>query len=140
MSGLDIQIIVDEDDVKALAKTPDKIEAAAVRMTERLLGKVEDATLITKYTQTARPNKPAGSTYVRTFLMQRSSKKQITRNVFPIEGAWQAKTAYASFVIGKASEQAAIHSGRWPVLELAINQVNVLAPKIWDEELSKEKI
>ncbi|MCK5062283.1 hypothetical protein KAR28_07095, partial [Candidatus Parcubacteria bacterium] len=101
---------------------------------------VEDSTLITQYTQTSKPSKPTGSTYIRTFRLQRSSRKQITRNKLPIEGTWEAKTRYASYVIGLAGEQAAIHVGRWPVLELALNNANVKAPQIFNEEMSKEKI
>ena len=140
MSGVDIEIIVDKDDIEEIKKIPGKIENAAVRMTARFINIIEDATLVTQYTQNSKPAKPAGSTYIRRFQLQRSSKKRLIRDKFPIEGTWEAKTKYASFVIGLASEQAAIHSGRWPALELAINNVNVSAPKIWDEEMNKEKI
>ncbi len=140
MSGLDVQIIVDQDDVKQLEKIPGQIERATVRMVARLLDVVEDATLIRQYTQTAKPAKPAGSGYIRTFKLQRSSDKQITRNKLPVEGSWEAKTQYASMVIGLAAQQAPVHAGRWPVLELAIGNVNRLASPIFDEEMSKEKI
>ena len=140
MSGLQISISIDEDDVKQFARTPDKIEAAAVRMTGRLLDKLEELTFIRTYTQNAKPRKPEGSSYIRTFRLQRSSKKQITRKTFPVEGRWEAKTDYASRVIGLAVQQAAIHAGRWPILEGAINNVNFIAPKVFDEEIAKEKI
>ncbi len=140
MSGLEITFTVDKDDVKELAGTPDKIRTAAVRMTDRLLDRLEAATLIKTYTQNAGPHKPEGSTYIRTFRLQRSSKKQITRKTFPVEGRWEAKTEYASRVIGLAEQQAAIHAGRWPILEGAINNVNFIAPKVFNEELAKEKV
>jgi hypothetical protein len=140
MSGLDVQIIVDQGDVKRLEKIPGQIERATVRMVARLLDVVEDTTLIRQYTQTAKPAKPTGSDYRRTFELQRSSDKQITRDKLPVEGSWEAKTEYASWVIGLAAQQAPIHMGRWPVLELAIGNVNRLASPIFDEEMSKEKI
>lgn len=140
MSGLNIRIVINEKDIKRFAQTPDKIEAAAVRMTERLLDRLEELTFIRAYTQTAKPRKPEGSTYRRTFRLQRSSKKQITRKTFPVEGHWEAKADYASRVIGLAPQQAAIHAGRWPILEGAINNVEFIAPKVFDEEIAKEKI
>lgn len=140
MSGLEITFAVDKDDVKELARTPDKIEAAAVRMTERLLDRLEELTFVRTYTQNAKPRKPEGSTYRRTFRLQRSSKKQITRATFPVEGRWEAKAEYASRVIGLASQQAAIHAGRWPILEGAINNANFIAPRVFNEELAKEKV
>lgn len=140
MSGLDVQIIVDQNDIKQLEKIPAQTGRATVRMVVRLLDVVEDTTLIRQYTQTAKPAKPTGSDYIRTFRLQRSSDKQITRDKLPVEGSWEAKTEYASFVIGLDAQQAPIHSGRWPVLELAIGNVNRQAPPIFDEEMSKEKI
>lgn len=140
MSGLQITFTVDEDDVKKLARTPDKIEAAAVRMTERLLDKLEELTFIRTYTQNAKPRKPESSSYIRTFRLQRSSSKQITRKTFPVVGHWEAKTLYASRVIGLAAQQAPIHAGRWPILEGAINNVNFIAPRVFNEELAKEKV
>ncbi len=140
MSGLDVQIIVDQSDVKQLEKIPAQTGRATIRMVNRLLNVVEDTTLIRQYTQTAKPAKPTGSDYIRTFRLQRSSEKKITRAKLPVEGSWEAKTEYASMVIGLAAQQAPIHMGRWPVLELAIGNVNRLASPIFDEEMSKEKI
>jgi len=140
MSGLDVQIIIDQSDIKQLEKIPGQIERATVRMVKRLLDVVEDTTLIRQYTQTAKPSKPAGSDYIRTFRLQRSSEKKITHDKLPVEGSWEAKTEYASMVIGLAAQQAPIHAGRWPALELAISNVNRLNSPIFDEEMSKEKI
>ncbi len=140
MSGLDVQIIIDQNDIKQLEKIPVQTGRATVRMVVRLLDVVEDTTLIRKYTQTAKPAKPTGSDYIRTFRLQRSSEKKITRDKLPVEGIWEAKTQYASMVIGLAAQQAPIHAGRWPVLELAIGNANRLASPIFDEEMSKEKV
>ena len=140
MSGLDVQIIIDQNGIKQLEKIPAQTGRATVRMVVRLLDIVEDTTLIRQYTQTAKPSKPTGSDYIRTFRLQRSSEKQITRDKLPVEGSWEAKTESASFVIGLAAQQAPIHTGRWPVLELAIGNANRLASPIFDEEMSKEKI
>ena len=140
MSGLEITFAVDKDDVKQFAQMPDKIEAAAVRMTERLLDRLEELTFIRTYTQNAKPRKPEGSSYIRTFRLQRSSKKEVTRKTFPVEGQWEARVEYASRVIGLAVQQAPIHAGRWPILEGAINNVNFIAPRVFNEELAKEKV
>jgi hypothetical protein len=140
MSVLDVEIVVDQSDVKQLEKIPEQTEQATIRTVARLLDVVEDTTLIRQYTQTAKPAKPLGSDYVRTFRLQRSSKKEITRERLPVAGQWEAKTEYASMVIGLAAQQAPIHAGRWPILELAISNANRLASPIFDEEMAKEKI
>ena len=140
MSGLDVQIVINQDDIKQLEKIPAQTGRATVRMVARLLDVVEDTTLIRQYTQTAKPAKPTGSDYIRTFRLQRSSEKKITRDKLPVEGSWEAKTQYASMVIGLAAQQAPVHVGRWPALELAIDNVNRLASPIFDEEMNKEKI
>lgn len=135
---IDLEFELDPKSVKKLQKQSAKnIGKATVRTVARLLERVEDATLITQYTQTSRPSKPAGSTYVRTFRLQRSSQKRIIRDKLPVEGAWEAKTQYASFVIGLAQDQAPIHRGRWPSFELAINNVNTNAQKDFDEEIER---
>ena len=122
---IDLEFELDPKSVKTLQEQSAKnIEEATVGTVTRLLERVEDATLITQYTQTPRPSKPTGSTYIRKFRLQRSSQKRIIRDKLPVEGAWEAKTEYASFVIGLAQDQAPIHRGRWPSLELAINNVN----------------
>lgn len=140
MSGLDVQIIVDQNDIKQLEKIPLQTGRATVRMVGRLLDVIEDSTLIRQYTQTAKPAKPTGSDYIRTFRLQRSSQKKITRDKLPVSGTWEAKTEYASMVIGFAAQQAPIHAGRWPVLELAIGNANRSASPIFDEEMNKERI
>jgi hypothetical protein len=140
MTGLNVEIIVDQNDVEQVEKIPGQTERATIRMVARLLDLIEDTTLIRQYTQLAKPAKPLGSDYIRTFRLQRSSKKQITRSTLPIVGSWEAKTEYASMVIGLSSQQAPIHAGRWPMLELAIGNANKSASPIFDEEMAKEKI
>lgn len=133
---IDIDFKLDKAAKKLLSG--ETINRATERTVEKLLDRAEDATLITQYTQTARPAKPQDSTYIRTFRLQRSSKKQVRKSGSVIEGKWEARTAYASFVIGKSAQQAAIHIGRWPPLELAINNVEVNAQKDFDREIKKE--
>jgi len=137
-SLIDVEVEIDPKSAKKLQKQSTKnIEIATVRTVERLTERAEQATLITQYTQAAQPTKPAGSTYIRTFKMQRSSERRITHRPLPVEGSWEAKTKYASSVIGLAQDQAPIHRGRWPPLELAINNINANAQKDFDEEVER---
>lgn len=137
-SLIDVDVEIDTKSAKKLQKqSTEEIERATVRTADRLTERVEDTTLITQYTQSAKPAKPLGSSYVRTFRLQRSSERRIISNTFPVEGSWEAKTEYASRVIGLAKNQAPIHAGRWPSLELAIAQVNASAQKDFDEEIER---
>lgn len=137
-SLIDIEVEIDPKSAKKLQKQSTReIERATVRTVDRLTERAEDATLITQYTQTAKPAKPTGSDYIRTFRLQRSSERRIIRNTLPVEGIWEAKTQYASQVIGLAKDQAPIHAGRWPALELAINEVNANAQKDFDKEVER---
>ncbi len=137
-SLIDVDIVIDTKSAKKLQKQfTGAIWAATLATIKRLLVRAEDATLITQYTQTAKPAKPTRSTYIRTFRLQRSSERRITHRPLPVEGSWEAKTQYASMVIGLAAQQAPIHVGRWPALELAINQVNANAQKDFDKEIAR---
>ncbi len=137
-SLISVEVEIDPKSIKKLQKQSTReIERAAVGTVNRLTARAEDATLITQYTQTAKPNKPTGSDYRRTFRLQRSSERRIIRDTLPVEGIWEAKTQYASMVIGLAADQAPIHAGRWPALELAINQVNTNAQKDFDKEVAR---
>jgi hypothetical protein len=139
-SLIELEFEIDSNSAKKLQKQSERgIELATTRTVERLTERAEQATLVTQYTQTANPHKPAGSTYIRTFRLQRSSERRIIRDTFPIEGSWEAKTQYASSVIGLAQDQAAIHRGRWPSLELAINNVEINAQKDFDKEIARLK-
>lgn len=137
-SLIDVEVEIDPKSAKKLKKESIKnIELATVRTVDRLTARAEDATLITQYTQTAQPARPLGSDYIRTFKLQRSSERRITRKTLPVEGIWEAKIRYASQVIGLAADQAPIHAGRWPSLELTINAVNANAQKDFDEEVER---
>jgi hypothetical protein len=137
-SLINVEVEIDPKSAKKLQKeSAAKSELATVRTVERLLERVEDTTLIKQYTQTAKPAKPLGSDYIRTFRLQRSSERRITRDKFPVEGIWEAKARYASRVIGLAKDQAPIHAGRWPPLEVAINQVNINAQSDFDKEVAR---
>jgi len=136
--ALKIDIVVDQNDIDKLGKEARRgVETAALVMTERLLDKVEEATLVRKYTQNSNPSKPPGSTYIRKFILQSSSSKAITKSNLPIEGTWIARARYASFVVGEADQQAAIHKGRWPALEVALTAVVSNAQPIFDDEFKK---
>jgi len=137
-SLIDVDIEIDPKSAKKLQKQfAGGIWAATLATIKRLLKRAEDATLITQYTQTARPAKPTGSDYIRTFKLQRSSERRIVHRPLPVEGLWEAKIRYASQVIGLAADQAPIHAGRWPSLELAIREVNANAQKDFDEEVER---
>ena len=137
-SLIEVEVEIDPKSAKKLQKQSIReIERATVGTVNRLTARAEDATLITQYTQAARPNKPTGSDYIRTFRLQRSSERRIIRDTLPVAGIWEAKTQYASLVIGLAADQAPIHAGRWPALELAINQVNANAQKDFDKEIAR---
>lgn len=137
-SLIDVEVEIDPKSAKKLQRQSIKsIETVAIRTVERLTKRAEDTTLITQYTQTAKPAKPTGSDYIRTFRLQRSSERRITHRALPVEGIWEAKVKYASQVIGLAKDQAPIHAGRWPSLELAINQVNTNVQKDFDEEVAR---
>lgn len=139
-SLIDLDIVIDPKSAKKLQKqSVAEITKATVRTVETLIERAEQATLITTYTQSAGPHKPEGSTYIRTFALQRSSDRRIIRNTLPVEGRWEAKALYASRVIGLAKDQAPIHAGRWPILEGVINNINFIAQGIFDEEIEKLK-
>lgn len=135
---VELEFEIDQRSIDKMSKQSKRvIEKAAAIAVERMVKRVEDATLITQYTQNARPAKPAGSTYIRTFRLQSSSETRLVRDTFPIEARWEAKTEYASFVIGMAEDQAEIHKGRWPSLELAITNVNMTAQDEFDKAMEK---
>jgi hypothetical protein len=137
-SLIDVDIEIDTKSAKKLQKQfTGGIWAATLATIKGLTKRAEDATLITQYTQTAKPAKPLGSDYIRTFRLQRSSERRIVHRPLPVEGIWEAKARYASRVIGLAKDQAPIHAGRWPPLEVAINQVNINAQSDFDKEVAR---
>jgi hypothetical protein len=69
---------------------------------------------VESYTQNARPPKPEGSLYIRTFRLQDSSTRDIEKlTLREVIGLWRVGIAYASFVVGKPGDQADVHEGRW---------------------------
>ena len=119
---LSVEFEIDKSQFAKFKKQTVGVTELATAITIRkALDHVERATLIKNYTQNSKPAKPEGSTYIRTFRMQQSSRKEMTSTKFPaIEGRWEAKIKYASYVIGPISAQAEIHKNRWPALEAAI--------------------
>lgn len=136
--GPQIRFEIDEKSLADFQRATEKqIEQAAAMTVFALAQLVGDKSLLTQYTQNSKPAKPTGSTYIRTFNLQRSSQTRLVRDTMPVEASWEAKTEYASYVIGKTDQQAAIHSGRWPNLEYTIKEVEKEAPKIFDESMRK---
>lgn len=140
-SLFEADVIVDPESLKRLQKTmPKALTIASVRTIERLMDRVEEVSLITKYTQNAKPRKPLNSTYIRTFALQRSSKKRIISNQPPsIEGKWEADIKYASRVIGSLADQDPIHVGRWPPFETVIRSLKIMDQRFFDEEIERLK-
>ncbi len=69
---------------------------------------------VESYSQNARPPKPEGSTYIRSFRLQDSSTQDIEKlTLREVIGLWRTGAAYASFVVGKPGDQADVHEGRW---------------------------
>lgn len=140
-SLFEADVIVDPESLRKLQKTiPKALAIASINTIERLMDKVEEVSLIGKYTQTAKPRKPLGSTYIRTFALQRSSKKRIISNQPPsIEGKWEADIKYASRVIGSLAEQDMIHAGRWPPFETVMRSLKIWDQRFFDEEIARLK-
>jgi hypothetical protein len=130
-----------EVDKKSLSKfereTRGVTEKALVITVNKALDNIEKSTLIREYTQNAKPKKPKGSKYIRHFILRQSSLKRITRNTIPVEGKWEAKIKYASYVIGLENQQALIHKNRWPALELGIKLANENMSKDFDDAMKK---
>jgi len=137
-SLFEVDVVIDPESLRELQKTiPKALEIASVRTVERLMDRVEEVSLITIYTQNAKPRKPLNSTYIRTFALQRSSEKQITSSDFPIEGKWKADIKYASRVIGSLADQDPIHAGRWPPFETVIRSLKIFDQRFFDEEIAR---
>lgn len=94
---------------------------------------------IHKYLSNSFPPRPSGSRYVRTFQLRRASRKRrVGRHLPDISGEWyvdDSAAPYAGEVIGPASEQAAIHRGRWMSLEQIAVETERVAPAILQEEI-----
>lgn len=118
----------------ALDETSQGIEGKLSNVVDRLLNVIE-ATQIGAYTENASPAKPAGSAYERTFELKRSSRK--IHPTGSLRGEWRTDLAYARFVLGRQSEQAAIHRGRWKSVEEVEQQVEQIGPDIIREEFAR---
>ncbi len=73
-------------------------------------------TQVESYTKTSRPKQPTGSTYNRTFLLKKSSKKRKAKITNQrVKGVWLSDGSIAPYNIYVLSsdKQAAIHAGRW---------------------------
>lgn len=84
------------------------------------------------YTQT-RPPKPPGSTYRRTFRLQRSIEKEVVTERFLARVG--TDLYYAPYVIGKT--QAAIHRGRWYTIETVAEEKAAPVGLIFSQKLAE---
>ncbi len=120
--------------------------AAEVRRIEAGLNSAVDALLvevantqILKYTASAFPSLPSGSSYTRSFALQGASETRRTGTKLPdIGGEWsanEAKAKHAPFVLGKKAQQAKIHRGRWKSTEEVEAEVKAKAPEIVEAHL-----
>jgi len=118
------------------SKLADDIQAAIVKGAIAGVNFGLDAvagTQVETYTANARPKQPAGSTYRRTFTLQKSSKKKrARRRGTSVVGTWLSDSAIAPYnveVIGK--RQKPIHAGRWKTdVELANETVGEIQEEI----------
>jgi len=115
-TGLEIEVIGDKRLFRLLRQMPDQIDRATTRAIDRTLTVIERAQIL-KYTAGSHPSQPPNTKYIRTFRLQRSSMRAITRIRNPVEGRWWSDLDYAKYVIGERQDQAAIHAGRWMNLE-----------------------
>lgn len=142
--GLTITI---EIPVKQFAKSADlaqkEIQTRLVAGVNAILDLIE-ATQIHKYTAAGEPDQPTGSTYVRTFTLRRSSRKEIKRRRLPIiQGLWSSdlnEAPYNKYVIGPLNEQAPIHRDRWKSIEEVVTEVEEKAPQIVEDKLNESRI
>ena len=135
---IEIEIEVDKKSLADLDKETKLTTEEALRNTVRVaFDRIDASTSIRAYTQNAKPAKPQGSTYIRTFELKKSARRRITRRKIPVEGEWKAQIEYASFVIGLSAQQAQIHQGRWNPLEQAINNVETNISDDFDKAMKK---
>lgn len=112
----------------------DRVERGLEAAVDDLLDFVEKAQ-VHAYTSSASPAQPPGSTYERTFTLRRSSKKRRTGR---FSGIWETDEGIASYdryVIGKRSEQANIHRGRWKSTQEVEQELEREAPKIIEAKI-----
>lgn len=132
---MDVVYEIDDAEVlEILNRTPERVEDGTVRAVDKTLDTIEKAQILA-YTSSSNPSQPSGSTYTRTFTLQASSFREITRRRWPVEGKWWSEGVdYARYVIGTPQQQAAIHAGRWKDL----NEVAREGQKALDEFMGAE--
>ena len=123
---------------QTIAQQVRRIEAGLNAAVDELLDLVE-GTQILKYSTSAFPAPPPGSTYTRTFALQGASEtRRISAKLPMISGEWsanEAKAKHAKYVLGKKSQQAKIHRGRWMPTEDVEASVKAKAPAIVERNL-----
>lgn len=116
---------------------PRETERQLNQAVSELLKFIEEAQILA-YTQDARPRKPAGSRYRRTFRLRRSSRTSQPGTKLPeLRGKWEARIDYASDVLGPRNQQKAIHRGRWKSLEDVQSEAEEVWPNIAEERLKE---
>jgi hypothetical protein len=112
--GLSANIIVETKELERLLKGLPKeamlASNAAIESGMKAMAEFQ----VESYSQNARPVKPEGSTYIRTFRLQDSSTRDIEKMTLrEVIGLWRVGIAYASFVVGEPGQQTDIHEDRW---------------------------
>lgn len=134
MSGVAVTYKIPMVEVqRAITKEVSRVEAKLNAARDEILefaGQVQ----ILKYTASAFPAPPPGSTYTRTFALQNAFETRVTSTKLPtISGEYsvnEAKAKHASFVVGKKSQQAKMHRGRWKSQEEVEKEVKGAAQVI----------
>lgn len=117
---------------QAIDQVEKQIDDALDRSVDGLLKLIEE-TQIKAYTADAYPSRPSGSTYIRSFDLQGSSKTERTGK---FSGRWYTDLDYSDKVLGSRHEQVPIHTGRWKSKEQVEAEVEEQAPIIINGELS----
>jgi hypothetical protein len=136
-----LEVKINEADFRNAAREEElRIERRLNSGVDRILDTIE-AAQIGSYQAGSNPARPPGSTYIRTFDLQRASKKQRTRRILPeISGVWsvdEGKVRYGDYVLGTRAQQARIHRGRWKSKTEVEKEAKEKAPQIIEEELRK---
>ena len=138
----ELTIVVDSKALSKLRKGLE-FERGSKRIVTEGVKLVEDEQIKT-YTSSSRPAQPAGTTYRRTFKLQRSSRTKVKKGKGRgFEGIWDTdgSAEYDKFVLGTRAQQASIHRGRWKseeeVIKLVEPKINKSANKIIFMEAKK---
>ena len=136
---LTIKVKVQKSDVKReLRQIRGRITLALNNARDKALVAVA-LTQVESYGTDSRPAKPQGSTYTRTGKLRRGGRKKVTSTRLPdISGEFYTEgVPYDKYVVGKLSEQAAIHKGRWLSLEEQEETGQRVSENIVKKEISK---